>query len=71
MGNEKTVLQVKGIDFIPLQTERYDMVIRKEDIEKAPFQAVAEILRSQEFKMELEGIGGYDLTDIGKVVTET
>ncbi len=71
IGNEKSGLQVKGIDFIPLQSERYELVIKKEDIEKAPYQAVLEILRSQEFKMELEGIGGYDLTDIGKIVDET
>jgi len=71
IGNEKSSLQVKGVDFIPLQTERYELVIKKEDIEKVPFQAVLEILRSQEFKMELEGIGGYDLTETGKVVAIT
>ncbi|KNY25171.1 substrate-binding domain-containing protein [Pseudobacteroides cellulosolvens] len=71
LGNEKSGLQVKGIEFIPLQTERYEMVIKKEDMEKAPFKAVLEILRSQELKMELEGIGGYDLTEIGQIVAET
>ncbi len=71
IGNEKSGLQVKGIDFIPLQTERYELVIKKEDMGKVPFQSVLEILRSQEFKIELEGIGGYDLTDIGKIVAET
>jgi len=70
IGNEKSGLQVKGIDFIPLQTERYELVIKKEDIEKAPFQTVLEILRSQEFKLELEGIGGYDLTELGKIITQ-
>jgi putative molybdopterin biosynthesis protein len=71
IGNEKSALQVKDIDFIPLQTERYELVIKKEDMGTPPFDAVVEILRSQEFKMELEGIGGYDLTEIGKIVAET
>ncbi len=71
IGNEKSGLQVKGIDFIPLQTERYELVIKKEDLEKAPFQAILEILRSQELRMELEGIGGYDLEEIGRIVAET
>jgi len=71
IGNEKSSLQVKNIDFVPLQTERYDLVIKKEDFNKAPFQAVIEILRSPEFKLELEGIGGYDLSEIGKIVAET
>ncbi len=71
IGNEKSGLQVNGIEFIPLQTERYDLVIKKEDVNKAPFQAAIEILRSQEFRMELEGIGGYDLTNLGKFIAET
>lgn len=71
IGNEKTGLQVKNIDFIPLQTESYDLIIKKQDIEKAPFQAVLEILHSDRFRLELEGIGGYDLKDLGKIVAET
>lgn len=71
LGNEKTGLQVKGIDFIPLQNERYDLVIKKEDMSKPPFQALMEIIRSEEFKFELEGIGGYDLTETGNIVAET
>ena len=71
LGNEKSGQQVKGIDFIPLQTERYELVIRKEDMGKAPFEAVLEILRSQEFRLELEGIGGYDLSEMGGIVAET
>ncbi len=71
LGNEKTGQQVKGIDFIPMQNERYEMVIKREDLTKPPFEAIMEILGSKEFRLELEGIGGYDLTDIGKIVAET
>ena len=71
IGNEKSGLQVNNIEFIPLQAERYELVIKKEDIEKAPFQAVLEILRSEEFKLEIEGLGGYDLAEIGKIIAET
>jgi putative molybdopterin biosynthesis protein len=71
IGNEKVSLQVKGIDFIPLQTESYELVIKKADIHKPYFQAVLQIIRSEEFRLELEGIGGYDLKDIGKITAET
>lgn len=70
IGNEKTALQVKDIDFIPLQKEQYDLIIKKEDINKPPFQAVLEILNSKEFQMELLGIGGYDISDTGKIISE-
>jgi putative molybdopterin biosynthesis protein len=71
VGNEKSGLQVKGIDFIPLQTERYELVIKKEDMDSPPFEALIDILRSQQFKMELEGIGGYELKETGEIVSET
>ncbi len=70
VGNEKAALQVQSIQFVPLQKERYDLVIKKDDINKPPFQAILEILNSKEFQEELRGIGGYDLTDTGKVVVQ-
>lgn len=71
LGNEKVAQQVKGIDFIPLQIEDYDMVIKKEDINHPQFEAVVQILQSEEFYQELMGIGGYELSNIGKIVAET
>jgi putative molybdopterin biosynthesis protein len=71
IGNEKASLQVNEIDFIPLQPEKYDLVFKKENLNEPPFKAVLEILRSRAFKQELEGIGGYDLTETGKMVAET
>ena len=71
VGNEKAALQVQDIQFVPLQKERYDLIIRKDDINKPPFQAILEILNSKEFQEELRGIGGYDLSDTGKIVDQT
>jgi len=48
-----------------------DLIIRKDDINKPPFQAILEILNSKEFQEELRGIGGYDLSDTGKIVDQT
>lgn len=71
IGSEKIALQVQGIDFIPLQKERYEIVMKKEDMKKPEFQAVLEIIRSEEFRMELEGLGGYDLNELGQIIAET
>lgn len=71
IGNEKASLQVKDIDFIPMQSEQYDMIIKKEDINQPAFDAIFEILRSDEFKFELQGLGGYNLAEIGKIIAET
>ncbi len=71
IGNEKAAQQVKGIDFVFLQEERYELVFKKEDMDKPPFQAVLSILRSEDFRLELEGIGGYDLSELGIVTAIT
>ncbi|MCB2293334.1 helix-turn-helix transcriptional regulator [Clostridium algoriphilum] len=71
IGNEKASQQVAEIDFIPLQKESYELVIKKENMDKPHFQAVLEILKSQEFRLELEGIGGYDLKALGEITAET
>ena len=70
MGNEKSSLQVRGVDFIPLQKERYELVIKKEDLQKPPFAAVLEILNSTAFQAELQGLGDYDLAETGRIVAE-
>lgn len=71
IGNEKSGVQVNNIEFIPIQQEKYELIIRKEDYYKPNYQAILKIIDSKEFKMELQGIGGYDLTDIGKIVGKT
>ena len=62
---------MKELDFVPLQKERYDLVIRREDAEKSQFRALLNALRSTSFKNELRGMDGYDLTHTGKLMAET
>ncbi len=71
MGIEKVALQVKGIDFIPIQEERYDLVIKKEDLNLEVYKAIIDIIKSKEFKEEIDGLSGYDLRDIGKIIAYT
>jgi putative molybdopterin biosynthesis protein len=71
IGIEKAALQVAGIDFIPLQRERYDLVVRKEDLIKPHFQAVLTILKSVNFQNEIAGMGGYDISQMGDIIAET
>jgi putative molybdopterin biosynthesis protein len=35
------------------------------------YKLIIEIIQSQEFKNILEGIGGYNLKDIGKILAKT
>ncbi|WP_286904809.1 helix-turn-helix transcriptional regulator [Clostridium sp. UBA1652] len=70
IGNEKTALQVDGIEFIPIQKENYDLIIKKEDLDNPVFQTLIAIINSKEFKLEIQGIGGYDISETGKIIAE-
>ncbi|SPF31928.1 conserved hypothetical protein [Candidatus Desulfosporosinus infrequens] len=70
LGIEKAAQQVNNLDFVPLQIERYDLVVRTEDIDKPYFQAMMSILKSVAFRNEVLGIGSYDVTSMGEIMAE-
>lgn len=71
VGNEKIARQVDNIEFIPKKKERYDLVLRKEDMQSSEIQTMLKIIQSAAFRNEFANIGGYDTTDMGKIVAET
>ena len=61
-----------GLAFIPLQRERYDLVIPKCHYETVPgIQRLLDTIVSKPFRHELEALGGYDTREIGKIVAPT
>lgn len=58
-----------GLDFIPLQRERYDLVIPKAHYESLHgLRTLLDLIVSKPFRDELEAFGGYDTRDTGKFV---
>jgi putative molybdopterin biosynthesis protein len=70
VGIEKVAYQVQEVDFVPLQKERYDLVMRQEDLQLPHFQSLLQILRSSDFQAEIGGMGGYDLSRTGQLLAE-
>ena len=70
IGIEKVALQVPNITFIPLQKERYDLVIFKEDLDKPQFKIILPVLRSPAFRNEIKGMGNYDISRMGDIIAE-
>jgi len=68
LGNQKAAMQVREIEFIPLQHERYDLVIKKEACGTAWCKTVMQIINSNEFMHEIKGLGDYDLSETGKII---
>ena len=68
LGNQKASMQVEGIEFVPLQPERYELVIKDEDMNKPAVQSLLNTLNSNSFREEIEGLGGYGLEEMGRLV---
>ncbi len=56
------------LDFIPVVTERYDLVIPEEHMETRPFQRLLETIQSKNFKARVETLGGYHMEETGNII---
>ncbi|MGQ0557550.1 MAG: substrate-binding domain-containing protein [Nitrospiraceae bacterium] len=64
----RSAAQFFKLDFVPLQTARYDLVLPKPYLKSHPTLAhLFETIVSGPFRNEIEALGGYDTSDTGKV----
>ncbi len=56
------------LDFIPVVTEEYDLVIPQEHFESARIQMLMDIINSQTFKKRVAALGGYATDKTGQVI---
>lgn len=54
-------------DFIPLFTERFDLVLRSETMNLPAVQILLEQINSTDFRRQVETFGGYDTSSTGDV----
>ncbi len=57
-----------GLAFIALATERFDLVMRRRDYFEPPMQALLAFARTAEFRERAAALGGYDVTQSGRIV---
>jgi putative molybdopterin biosynthesis protein len=70
VGIEKAA-KIVGIDFVPLITERYDLVILKSPESEKLISTVKDILSSHQFQAEVNSLGDYDISQTGNIIYET
>jgi putative molybdopterin biosynthesis protein len=71
IGIELPFLQTRELEFLPVQHEDYDLVVKKENFNNPIVQAIVQIIHSEDFRLEMHGINGYDLSEAGNIVVET
>lgn len=58
-----------GLGFIPLREEQYDLIMRLEFLKSHPVMSqFLDAMVSHPFKREIEALGGYNVTEIGKML---
>jgi len=63
-----SVSRLLGLEFIPLATERFDMILAKETYFKRCVQDFIETMRSDAFRRGVENLGHYDFRESGKIL---
>ncbi len=56
------------LDFIPVVTEQYDLVIDARFFDTPPVQALLEVIGSESFRSRVRALGGYDTSETGKII---
>jgi putative molybdopterin biosynthesis protein len=65
------VARALDLDFLPLLKERYDLILPRDSYESPLLKPLLSILHEAAFKKEVEALGGYDATDMGRVLWPT
>jgi len=57
-----------GLDFIPLRSERYDLVMRRRTADLPAVKAFLDVLQRATLRRKLEVLAGYDTSQMGTLV---
>jgi len=64
----RSAAQTFGLDFLPLHSERYDLVMRKKTGELPAVKAFLDVLQRATLRRKLEVLAGYDTSQTGTVI---
>lgn len=64
----RSAAQTFQLDFVPLQSERYDFVMRRETLAMPLAQAFLDVLQRATLRRKLEVLAGYDTSQTGVVL---
>lgn len=63
----RAVATAAGLDFVPLVTERFDLIMRQRDSYRGPLGTFLSLLRSPRFAERAAELGGLDVTAAGSI----
>ncbi|GAA0711045.1 molybdopterin biosynthesis protein [Paraclostridium ghonii] len=63
-----SVAKAMDLDFIPVCYESYDFLVRESSLNDEKIKGFIQVLKSIEFKNEVQKLGGYGFDNIGKII---
>ncbi len=64
----RSAAQAFGLSFIPLSTERYDLIIHRHHVHLPAVQVLLDVLNRAAVRRKLELLAGYDTSHTGEVL---
>jgi len=57
-----------GLDFVPVVSERYDLIIPRAHFDSPGIQLLLDVIRSDEFRARVDALGGYSTARTGQLM---
>lgn len=67
----RTTAKLIGLDFVPLTRERFDMLVPNDRFLTKPMQNLLSVVASREFRNRVGALGGYDVSESGRMIGST
>jgi molybdopterin molybdotransferase/putative molybdopterin biosynthesis protein len=64
----RAAAQTFGLDFVPLHSARYDLVMRRRTADLPNVKAFLDVLQRAALRRKLEVLAGYDTSQTGAIV---
>jgi molybdate-binding protein len=58
-----------GLEFLPLTRERFDLLVPRERFFANGIQILLGIVGSREFRGRVNALGGYDVSESGRIIS--
>ena len=71
VGTEREALRVAGVQFVPLQSESVDLVVRKAPETRPFIRRIGNLLEDEAFKRSFEALGPCTTSNMGSIVYES
>lgn len=70
VGAERVARQVDGVEFVPMRLECLDLALSLAPMSREAAEAASRLVKTRAFREELAAIGGYDVSETGRVLFE-